>query len=111
MSAIWRDQSLVTASIANGGTTSGEILLKHFVLLGVALPAAFTGASLTFLVAEQPGGTFQPLYDDTGAQVTLGVAAGRSYTLPAALAAWPVCKLVSSAAEGGARTLTLVTKG
>lgn len=108
---IYRDQAVQTVTIANADTISGAIALKHFVLWGLVLPS-ISGTSLSFQVSAD-GVTYQALYDDAGDQVTIPVAAAtpRSYTLPAALAAWPWAKIVSNLAEGGERTLTLVAKG
>lgn len=106
---IYRDQASQAVTIASGGTTSGTIALRHFVLWGVVLPA-MTGTSLSFQVSAD-GVTYQALYDDAGDQVLLPIAGSRSYTLPAALAAWPWCKIVSNAAEAAARELVLVAKG
>jgi hypothetical protein len=90
---------------------SNELALKHFVLFGLLLPATFEGTSLTFQVAEKSGGTYQLLYDDTGTLVSLAVVQGRSYTLPAALAAWPYVKFVSNNAVAADRVLIVVKKG
>jgi hypothetical protein len=74
------------------------------------MPAAFTGTTLTFQVSAD-GSTYQALYDSTGAnQVSMAVAASRSYDLPAELASWPYWKIVSGSAEGDARSLTVVSK-
>ncbi|MFN3652222.1 MAG: hypothetical protein ACK47B_21805 [Armatimonadota bacterium] len=111
MGAIWRDQAALPVVIANLGSKTPAIELKHYVLFGLAVPAAFEGTVLTFEVCDTKDGTFQPLYDDTGALVSLTVAAGRSYALPAALAAWQFCKVVSNNPTAADRTLTFVFKG
>lgn len=109
---IYRDQAVLQAVIPAGSAESGEIPLRHFVLWGVVVPP-MTGAELTFRVTPSLGGEYQDLYDDLGQPVTLPVApaTARCYTLPAALAAWPACRIVSSAVEGAQRQFTLVAKG
>lgn len=99
------------AVIANGGTTSGEIDLTSQLLCGIIVPAAFTGTSLSFTVADEPGSlSFLPLYKDDGTQRTLAVVQGRHYTVnPADFAGVRILKIVSNAAEGADRTLKLVT--
>lgn len=108
---LYRDFAQQTGTIASGGTTSGAFAVGAMAFLGLVVPAAFTGTSLTFTVAATLTGTYQPLYDDAGSQVSLTVAQGRSYSLPVALSTWPFFKIVSGSAEGADRTLIVVGKG
>lgn len=96
--------------IANAGTVSSQVDQTTNAVGGFSIPAAFTGTAVTFQVSEADGGTFQALYDETGTAVSVPVAAGRSYSAPAALAAWPYFKIVSGSAEAAARTLAVVGK-
>jgi len=96
--------------IASGGTKTPEINLNGRTLLGINLPAAFTGTSLTFEVASEAGGTYGVLQDDYGNQVTAIVAQGKPCALQralSALAGWQYIKIVSGATEGADRTLKL----
>jgi hypothetical protein len=97
-----------TATIANGATVSSALTAAGFISFGVALPAAFTGVALTFQVSAD-GTTYQALNNDAGA-VSITVAQGKSYALPAGLTAFPYFKIVSGAAEGGARSLVVAMK-
>lgn len=99
-----------SAIIANGEQSSSAIENKYGADLGVVIPAAFTGTALTFEVSHN-GVTYQGLYGLDGNAVSLTVAQGRSYVLPAALLPWPYFKLKSGSAEGAARTLNVVIKG
>lgn len=100
------------ATIANGQTTSSVITLDPLggiypyglmpVLL-LVLPAAFTGTSIQFDVSVD-GTTFQRLYDDAGNALAVTVAASHTVAVPSLGAARSV-KLVSSAAEGAARSI------
>lgn len=111
MGAIWRDQAAAPVKIAIADTKTPAIELKHYVLFGLALPAGFEGTSISFEVCDTKNGAFQPLYDDQGTLVAVTVQAGRSYVLPAALAAWPFCKVVSNVVAAAERNLTFVFKG
>lgn len=96
-----------SVAIASGQTVSAAVNLKGYRVEGLELPAAFTGTSISFQVSSD-GATFQPHYDTANALVSMTVAQGRSYSLPASLAAWPYFKIVSGTAEGAARTLVVV---
>ena len=110
---LYRDFARQTATIAQNATDSSVIRAGAHAFIGIALPAAFEGTSLSFKVSPTEDGTFQALYDDLGILVSLPVTQGRSYTLPVAISAWPFLKLVSSAAGGedAAREIVVVAKG
>lgn len=101
-----------TLNIANGAQPTTEAFTaSNFAAFGLQMPAAFTGTSITFQVSADDGATYQALYDATGtAQVSVAVAASRSYDLPAELAAWDHFKIVSGSAEGAARALIVIGK-
>lgn len=94
-------------TIASSGTTSGSAYLNDHVLCGFALPATFTGTSVTFQ-GSLDGSTFYTVYDETNTAITVNVTQGRAYSLNVVdFAAWPYIKIVSGSAEGGARIVTL----
>ena len=68
----------LTATIASGQTTSGEIDLHGTSLAGVIMPSAFTGANLGVQVSNVSGGTFSTLTDGAGNTFELPVAASKS---------------------------------
>lgn len=92
--------------IANGGTDSTFFDARGYSAFGLEMPAAFTGTSITFKVSSD-NSTFRVLTANTGAAITLNVATGKSYALPAQLSAWRYFKIVSSNAEAAERTLTV----
>jgi hypothetical protein len=96
--------------IASSAQLSSAVENKYGFELGIVVPAAFTGTALTFEVSAN-GTTYQPLYGTDGNAVSLTVAQGRSYPLPAAVSFWPYFKVKSGSAEAGARTLVVVIKG
>jgi hypothetical protein len=104
-----------TATIANGASLSGAILLGAGVPLALEMPAAFTGTSITFQGSDD-GVTYQNLYDDAAQEITVTVAASRNVTLPASLlAGYKFLKLRSGTAgsptaEGGDRTIGIINR-
>ncbi len=102
---------LRTVTIANGQTTSDSVPIGDGVPVGLKMPAAFTGVSITFQGSVDEGATFSPLYDSSGAAVTVTVGTSRLIALEAVnLVACTHIKLVSSGAEGADRTLTLIMR-
>lgn len=101
----------VTATIANGQTTSAEIEIPGGkTLVGVITPSAFTSTAITFTAATISGGTFVPLYDESTAY-SLTVSTSRWHAVkPSAFAGLRYIKLVGGSSEGGDRSLTLVVR-
>jgi hypothetical protein len=100
---------VMTATIANGQTTSQALAIQAYRNFGLQLPAAFTGASIKFQVSAD-NVTYQDLYDRNNTLVSVTVVQGRSYDLPGELADWAFVKIVSASAEGADRALTLIAK-
>lgn len=112
MGAISRNgDSGVVVTIDSGETESSVFDARDGITFGIITPSALTGSTFTFEVAPFDGAGFTPLNDETGAAVTLAVAADNAYTLPAALAPWPYFRLVSGATEGADRDIRVVRKG
>lgn len=104
------DYELLTATIANGQTTSGAVDMGSKRLFAIVFPAALTSTAMTFQ-ASHDGSTYNAVYYDDGTQVSFTVAASR-YIVIQAPARWigiRYLKLVAGSAEGGARSITLVT--
>lgn len=66
-----------TGTIAAGTALSGAIPMGAHTLVGISMPATWTTASLTFQVSPDGGTTWQELYTDTGAEVTVTAAANQ----------------------------------
>jgi hypothetical protein len=105
-----RADTTTTATILSGGSTSTSVDFMHASFGGLAIPAAFTGTSMTFTVCGTIGGTYQALNDKYGTAVSMVVAQGKSYPLPMELAGWPYFKIVSGSSEGADRIITIVRK-
>ena len=90
----------LTATIANGGTASGEVNLgRDFEYLQIILPT-LTGGTVKIQVSDVTGGTFQ----DLGSSITTAITTG-DYSTVFKLGGWKFIKVVSSAAQGAARSI------
>lgn len=97
---------LLTATIANGQTTSNAIDCGFPRAVRLSMPAAFTGVSLTLLALAADGVTYQSVYNQDGTQYTIVVAASREILLNLQdILSISNFKLVSSAAEGAERSI------
>jgi hypothetical protein len=68
--------SKVTATIAENAALSAAVNLAHDYLFAIEMPGTWTAAAITF-DASYDGTTFNPLYDETGTEVSFTVAASR----------------------------------
>lgn len=101
---------LGTVTIANGQTVSNSVDLGEGALVGIQMPAAFTGVALT-LQASHNDSTYVQVTSKDGTAYTITVAASKYITLPPAdLAGLRYVKLVSGAAEGGARDIVVMAR-
>ena len=100
-----------TVTIASGDTASGAVDLLAESLFNVFIPSSFTGTALTFQVATAVDGTFVTLTNEDGTDYSVTVAASKCVVVdPQIFAGVRFLKIVSDAAEGGDRTLTLATR-
>lgn len=100
-----------SVTIANAADTSDAELLGMATLLGVYTPAALTGTALTFEACATSGGTFVPVYDGEGAEYSIPVGVSQYNPVRSDIfLGVNYVKVVSNAAEGGARTITLAVK-
>ena len=66
-----------TATFALNGTQSNAIDLEGYQLAALIMPAAWTASGgITFLASDTLGGTYGPVYDDTGTEVKVTAASG-----------------------------------
>lgn len=111
------NETLGTLTIASGQTTSTKLsdilsagqlktALGALEQLSIRSPAALTGAVTVEVALEEPGTTFEPLNDPSGSDITL--AAGEVKVIP--YVTFKDIQLVSSLAEGAARSFVLVGK-
>jgi hypothetical protein len=107
-----------TATIAITTVTSDVVRLGDGLVVGLMMPAAFTGTAISFKGADTPTATPLPIYDSDGNLVSVTVAVDRAYGLSGAeadaLAPFPFIYLVSNAAgpayEVAARSVKVLVK-
>ena len=103
--------NFTTATIASSGTVSAAVDLAGTSLVGIQLPAAFTGTSLGFQAATSLAGTYQAVIDGSGAALTKNISQGKYLLLdPTEFAGIQYLKVVSGSTEASARDLILVTR-
>jgi hypothetical protein len=98
------------AAIASSATTSDAINLAGMNLVGLVMPAAFTGTTVTFQ-ASVDGTNYFDVYNTAGTQLSVTVGTSQYICLwPSDLASIKNLKLVSGATEAAARSITLVMR-
>lgn len=103
---------IAAVTIASGQGTSAAIPTSGLSLVGIQLPAAFTGTALTFL-ASLDGTTYQPIYSTiSGTALSYTVAQGHYASIdPAPFQGAKFIKLVSGSSEGADRAFSIALKG
>jgi hypothetical protein len=71
----------VPVTIANGASLSAAIDLGGLRLFGVAIPPAWTAASLSFQMSPDGGATWYELLDQAGNAITAAATASSCMTL------------------------------
>lgn len=69
-------------TIAGGGTLSAAVQLNGLHGEAIVMPAAWTAAGLSFTAGDTELGTFQPLFDGLGVELTMSVLASQTIVLP-----------------------------
>ena len=98
----------IDATIDQDETTSGAIDLNGKKMVGLELPASFTGASVSFTECRSSAGTFRAVYKDDGSLYAPTVVDGYVALDPAVMVGCAYVKIVSASSEAAARTLTAV---
>lgn len=100
----------VSVTISSGGSTSNEATLQGKRIAAIIMPAAFTGANLTFQ-ASIDGSTWYDIYNSSGSQVTCTVGTDQWIAIsPQDFAGVSRLKVVSDDTEAAERTITLVVR-
>lgn len=108
---ITRDSEVRNVTIANAAQASEVIDIRHYAILGMMVPDALTGTTLSFQVSDAEGGVYKDLYDTANIQVSMTVAQGRAYDLPTELASWPYFKIKAGSVQTAIRTFKVLLKG
>lgn len=104
---------VVNTSIANGATESAAIALNGMALVGLFIPAAFTGTAISFEAATAVDGTYVPVKSTTSGTALSYTVAVSTYCAidPKDLLGVNFLKIKSGSTEGGARTIVCSLKG
>ena len=107
--SVLRSDSL--ALIQDGSTLSNAVDLHGTVLIGISIPAGFSGTTLTVYASTSYAGTYQQVRNTDNVAATITCAAGYYYALvPFDLAGCRYVKLQSNTTQSGDCTITLVTR-
>lgn len=106
------DGEHINVTIANGQTTSAEIDLSGLQLVGVWIPAAITGTTMTFTAATATGGTFSTIYEVAGAaSYSITIGASRFIPIdPRVFSGLRYIKLVAGSAQAADRVITITAR-
>ena len=111
---MYRKAITLTATVAAGGTESGELELRDYQSIGISTPAVLTSTAITCKVSAVKGGTKLPLYDSENNLVSLTVTTARAYGVTGAeadaLAPWNFVSLVCGSAEAAGAAISVVLK-
>lgn len=75
------DRTLISVTIANGTSLSGEVNVNSKRIVGIIMPAAWTAANLS-LQAAITGTTFGEVQDNGGTALAITAAAGVYIAIP-----------------------------
>lgn len=99
-----------TVTIANGATLSDAVDLSGYVLVGLIIPAAFTGTTITFSMSDD-NATFYGINNAGGTALSATVAVSKCILFtPGDFVGIRHLKLTSGSAEAAARTIKLITR-
>lgn len=107
-----------TITIAQDASLSGEIDLLGFNLFAIEMPSEWTTAVITLAACSESGGTFTPVYDDAGVEVTIQTGTSRVIGLDLAALKIGALRYIkirsgtvgSAVTQEAARTLKLICK-
>lgn len=100
-----------SVTIANGATTSGVQNCINGALIGIVMPAAFTGTSISLTASSSATGTFTPVYNSSGIQVAIQVGTSRTILFsPTDFIGLKYVKLVSNGAEAADRSIICILR-
>lgn len=74
-------QTTSAVTIANGESQSNVVDLTDMALIGITMPSAWTAAAITLLAADTQGGTYTPVHDSGGTEISFTVAQSRHVTI------------------------------
>ena len=91
--------------------TDAALDMRGKTLVGLIMPAALTSTAITFTASETADGTFTALYDTSGTEISITVAASRYILIdPVDFASIRFLKIVMGSGEAEDRTITAVMR-
>lgn len=111
-----RPTSANTITIMNAGTVSGSVDLGDKQLVALSIPTSWDGGNLTLQASDTAGGTYLPVYDSSGAQVTIVVGGASRIVSLIGTQLQAVCslryvKVVAASAVAADRAIVVISKG
>ncbi len=83
--SIPKHPAVLSTTIKNGASLSTDAIdLGGYLAFALLMPAAWTAAVITLLACDTKDGNYKPVYDDSGNEVSLTVAADRVIAIDAA---------------------------
>lgn len=109
---ITRSFDVVSVTLTNSLATTASIPFGHFAGGSFEIPAGYNSTTLTVYAASSEAvDPYLPLYDASGAAVTLTVAASRVVNLPTACYGCNHLKFVTDSALDNSTAVNLIRKG
>lgn len=98
-----------TVTIANNAAASSAIPYGGYRSGIFIMPAAFTGASVSFKVSAD-GSTWNALYNASNTLISITIGTDRAYPFPAEALGAKYVQLLSASNEGAARSIVCLLK-
>ncbi len=100
-----------TITIESGQQVSNALDASGMALVGIRIPASFTGRSISFQEAPAMDGAYQDVFGVNGSLVSIPVTPSRTYLFaPGDLASLQYIKIKSASAEAAVRNLSLILR-
>lgn len=108
-------RAVLTATLAAGATASPALDLRGWDRAALQFPSNYVGGTATFKAAVTAGAAFAPVYNQSGALVSLPAGASRVVQLPdAVLVGFYGVKVIAATKQtttGGAALLAVASQG
>lgn len=98
-------------TIVSGGTDSAAVDLRGMTLCGIYIPSTLTSTSITFKASDEFSGTYIPVFDGLGSELSKIVASTQYIVLnPSDFAGIQYLKIVTGSLEGADREIKLALR-
>jgi len=111
MSQLTYENNVLPGTIALSGSVSNTYDLSDWTLTALHIPGTLSAGTLTFQGALNNQGTFSPVYDTAGNQLSVIATAGNQIiTDIPELAPLRYIKLIASGTQSAAQVINLIVK-